>query len=91
MGNKRFTNGLIILGVGLLASSVSSFLEHLAIFGMATDFIRGLFDGLAVVAFCVAIFILVQSRLQYKSEMYRDAKHKKPGFLSVSQVLQLAV
>ena len=62
MGSKTLVNGLVVLGVGLLASSVSSFLEHLAILGAATDFVRGLFDGLSVVAFCVAIFVLVRSK-----------------------------
>lgn len=62
MGNRMLVNGLVFLGAGLLASSVSSFLVHFAIFGSATDFARGLFDGLSVVAFCVAIFVLVRSR-----------------------------
>jgi hypothetical protein len=62
MDNKAFTNGLVALGIGLLASSVSSFLETFAIFGTTTEFARGLFDGLSVVAFCVAIFVLVRSR-----------------------------
>jgi hypothetical protein len=62
MGNRTFINGLVFLGVGLLASSVSSFLVHFAIFGTVTDFIRGFFDGLSVVAFCVAIFVLIRSR-----------------------------
>ena len=62
MNNRTFINGLVFLGAGLLASSVSSFLVHFAIFGNASDFIRGVFDGLSVVAFCVAIFLLVRSR-----------------------------
>lgn len=62
MNNKAFINGFVALGAGLLASSVSSFLETFTIFGTATDFVRGVFDGLAVVAFCVAIVILVRSR-----------------------------
>jgi hypothetical protein len=61
MSNRTFINGLVFLGAGLLASSVSSFLAHFAVFGNATDFIRGVFDGLSVVAFCVAIFVLVRS------------------------------
>jgi hypothetical protein len=62
MDNRAFINGLVVLALGLLASSVSSFLERFAILGTATDFARGLFDGLAVVAFGVAIFLLVRSR-----------------------------
>jgi hypothetical protein len=62
MNNKTQIDGLIILGAGLLASSISSFLEHFAIFETATDFSRGLFDGLSIVAFCMAIFVLVRSR-----------------------------
>jgi hypothetical protein len=62
MNNKAFINGFVVLAAGLLASSVSSFLESFTIFGTATDFARGVFDGLSVVAFCVAIVILVRSR-----------------------------
>jgi hypothetical protein len=62
VGNRAFINGLVVLGLGLLASSASSFLEHFAILGTATEFARGLFDGLSVVAFGVAIFVLVRSR-----------------------------
>jgi hypothetical protein len=62
MGNRTLVHGLVFLGAGFLASSVSSFLMDFAVFGTATDFARGLFDGLSVVAFCVAIFVLVRSR-----------------------------
>jgi hypothetical protein len=62
MSSRAFSNGLVVLGVGLLASSLSSFLDHFAILGSATEFARGLFDGLAVVAFAVAIYILVRGR-----------------------------
>lgn len=62
MNNSNLTNGLAVLGVGLLASSISSLLEHFAVLGTATDFARGFFDGLAVGAFCVATFVLVRSR-----------------------------
>jgi hypothetical protein len=61
MGSRTSANGLIILAGGFLASSVSSFLEHFAVLGTATHFAVGLFDGLSVVAFCVAIFVLVRS------------------------------
>jgi len=62
MSNRAVMNGLAVLGAGLLASSVSSFLEVFALFGTATDFVRGLFDGLSVVAFGVAIIVLVRGR-----------------------------
>ena len=62
MTNRPFVNGLAVLGAGLLASSVSSFLETFPIFGNAPDSARGFFDGLSVVAFGVAIVILVRSR-----------------------------
>jgi hypothetical protein len=59
--NKTLINGLVVLAAGLLASSVSSFLKTFALFGTATDLYSGFFDGLAVVAFCLAIFVLVRS------------------------------
>ena len=62
MNNKVFVMGLVILAAGLMASSASSFLGRFAILGTATDFTRGLFDGLSVVAFCVAILVLIRSR-----------------------------
>jgi hypothetical protein len=54
-------NGIVILAIGLLATSLSSFIGQVAIFGTGTNFIRGFFDGIAVVAFGVAIFVLVRS------------------------------
>jgi hypothetical protein len=66
MNNRTLINGLVILGAGLLTSSASSFLERFAIFGTATDFASGLFDGLAVVAYGVAIFTLARSRRAVK-------------------------
>jgi hypothetical protein len=62
MSNKTLSNGIICFGAGLGASSLSSFLDHWAVLGDATDFGAGFFDGLAVVAFAVAIFILVRDR-----------------------------
>ena len=62
MNNKTFINGFVVLCAGLLASSASSFIETFTIFGTATDFARAVCDGLSVVAFCVAIVILVRSR-----------------------------
>jgi hypothetical protein len=65
MNSRTFNDGLIILGAGLLASSALSFLERFAILGTATDFARGFLEGLAVVAFCVAIVVLVRSKRHY--------------------------
>lgn len=62
MVNRTQMNGVILLGAGLLASSISSLLEHFAIFGSATDFATGFFDGLATGAFGVAIFLLVRGK-----------------------------
>lgn len=62
MINRSLLDGLVVLGVGLLFSSGSSFLEHIRILGSATDLARGFLDGLAAVTFCVAIFVLVRSR-----------------------------
>ena len=62
MGNRALINGLVVVALGLFCSSASSFLERFAILRTATDFARGLFDGLAVVAFGVAIVVLARSR-----------------------------
>jgi hypothetical protein len=62
MGNGMFIDGFVVLCAGLLASSLSSFLEVFAVLGTATDLVRGVFDGLSVVAFSAAIAILVRSR-----------------------------
>lgn len=62
MNNKNFTNGLAILAAGLFAPSISSFLEHFPVLSNTTDLTAGFFDGLATVAFVVAIFVLVRSR-----------------------------
>ena len=60
--DQRIVNGLIILGAGLFASSVSSFLEYFTILGTAIEFTTGFFDGLSAVAFGVAIYILARSQ-----------------------------
>jgi hypothetical protein len=62
MGNRMLTNGLGILAAGLLASAISSFLERVAILGDATQFVMGIFDGISVVVFAVALVVLVRSR-----------------------------
>lgn len=66
MYNKPFSSGLVILCVGLLASSASSFLERFTLFGAVTGFAAGFLDGLAVVAYCVAIVVLVRSGIAVK-------------------------
>jgi hypothetical protein len=62
MNNHSLLDGLLVLSLGLLASSASSVLEDIGILGSATDLARGFLDGLAAVMFCVAIFVLVRSR-----------------------------
>ena len=62
MNNKNFINGIVVLSVGLFASSLSSFPGYFAVLGTATDFARGFFDGISAGAFCVAVFVLVRSR-----------------------------
>ena len=62
MNNRKLMKGLAVLGAGLLASIVSSFLEVFGIFVPASVFSGGFFNWLSGVAFCVAIFVLVRSR-----------------------------
>jgi hypothetical protein len=62
MNNRSVLDGLVVLALGLLASSGSSLLEHIRILGSATDLARGFLDGLAAGMFCVAVFVLVRSR-----------------------------
>lgn len=62
MSNNSIRNGLVVLMLGLLASSIASFLGDFMLLGSATNLAQGFFDGLAVVAFVVAIAVLVQGR-----------------------------
>jgi hypothetical protein len=62
MTDKPFMNGLIVFGIGLLLSSLSSFIEHFSLFGTLKDFILGFLDGVSVIAFAVAIYLLVRER-----------------------------
>jgi hypothetical protein len=62
MNNRSMLDGLVVLTLGLAASSASSLLGHIGVLGSATDLARGFLDGLSVVMFCVAIFVLVRSR-----------------------------
>lgn len=68
MNDKKFISGLAVLAAGLFASSISSFLEHFTLFGTATDFARGLFDGLSAVACAIAILVLVISTRRIRNE-----------------------
>lgn len=62
MNNKKVINGLVVLGVGLLASTGSSWFHHFPVLGTANDFTMGFFDGVSAGAYCVAIFVLVRAR-----------------------------
>lgn len=62
MNNQEFINGLIVLVTGLFTSSISSFLEHFTVLGAAAFFFSGFFDGLSVVAYGVAIFLMIRSK-----------------------------
>ena len=53
---------LIALAVGLLVSRLAHFLEIWALFGSATDFMRGVLDRLPVGGFGAAIRLLARSR-----------------------------
>jgi hypothetical protein len=61
MPNRTLISGLVVLAAGLLIGSFSSLLGHFGLLGTATDFARGVLDGLSVIAFAVAIWLLVRS------------------------------
>ncbi len=61
MINRLLTAGFIALVSGLLASSLSSLLARYALLGGASEFARGVLDGLSVVAYGAAIYLLVRS------------------------------
>ncbi len=60
--NKKYTKGMAFLGAGLLARSISSFLNHMLFLGGSTYFWEGMLDGLSAVFFMAAIYLLVKSR-----------------------------
>jgi hypothetical protein len=62
MTDKKFTNGLLLLVIGLMTSSISSVIEDFKILGSSSNFAMGFFDGLSVVIFAIAIFFLARSR-----------------------------
>ena len=62
MENKKFVWGLVFLLVGLLSNTLSALNERFTLFGDFTDFMSGLFLGLAGVMFVAAIVALIRSR-----------------------------
>ena len=65
MSERAFHRGVLWLGAGLLASSLSSLVESWSLFGASSSFVMGLLDGLAVVAFGVGLYLSIrQSRSQ---------------------------
>jgi hypothetical protein len=62
MPKKSDLDGYILFALGLFCSSIVSLLDHFAGPGRMADFARGALDGLSVVAFGAAIFILVSQR-----------------------------
>lgn len=62
INQRDFTTGLVVLTLGLALTATSAFLETVALLGAYTDFARGLCDGLAVVAFVVALILMLRSR-----------------------------
>ncbi|GEM_PF-5935457 len=62
MENRTLFRGLIALGAGLLAVSLSALCERIAFLGAATHFASGLLDGLSSVIFVVAIVLLLRDR-----------------------------
>ena len=61
MDDSRFASGMMWFFAALLLSSVSWLLGYLALFGGATSLVEGFCDGVAVVAYGAALFLLVQS------------------------------
>jgi hypothetical protein len=61
MDDSRFASGMAWFFAALLLSSVSSLLEYLPLFGSATSFVEGFCDGLSVIAYGAAVFLLVRS------------------------------
>lgn len=62
MCKKAFANGYVWFALGLLCSSIVSLLDHFAGVGRMANFARGGLDGLSIVAFGAAIFVLVAER-----------------------------
>ena len=62
MTKKALADGYVWFALGLLCSSIVSLLDHFAGAGRMADFARGALDGLSVVAFGAALFIMVSKR-----------------------------
>ncbi|MBN1401704.1 MAG: hypothetical protein JXA74_12750 [Anaerolineae bacterium] len=62
MNKHRCIQGLALFGVGLLTSSLSSFLSRYAVLGGATDLVNGVLVGLSVIAYGVSILLLRSQR-----------------------------
>ncbi len=62
MPEKAVVDGYVWFALGLLCSSIVSLLDHFAGAGRMANFARGVFDGLSIVAFAAAIFVLVSRR-----------------------------
>ena len=59
--NRDSVRGMVLLGLGLLAGSVNSFLERFVAASSAVNWVRGFLDGLAVVVFAAATFLLARA------------------------------
>jgi hypothetical protein len=64
LSKKAFLDGYVWLVLGLLCTSITSLLDHFAGAGRAANLARGGFDGLAIVAFGTAIFLMVYKARQ---------------------------
>jgi hypothetical protein len=62
MSKKALTDGYLWFALGLLCSSIVSLLDRFAGVGRMANFARGVLDGLSIVAFGAAIFVLVSER-----------------------------
>lgn len=62
MHHKTLYDGWIMLGAGLLASSLSSLFGQYAARSSAMLFFAGLLEGLAAVAFTWALIVLIRAR-----------------------------
>jgi len=64
LSKKAFLDGYVWLVLGLLCTSITSLLDHFAGAGRAANLARGGLDGLAIVAFGTAIFLMVYKARQ---------------------------
>jgi hypothetical protein len=64
LSTRTLSDGYVWLVLGLLCTSITSLLDHFAGAGRAANLARGVFDGLAIVAFGTAIFLMVYKARQ---------------------------